>query len=233
MNVDADEIQKFESLAHRWWDPDSEFKPLHDINGVRLNYINDRAPVAGRQVVDVGCGGGILTQSLAELGADATGVDPATGPITVAKLHAMETGMADSIRYIETTPEAFAEQEPASFDVVAALEMLEHVPDFGSTVNALATLARPGGDVFFSTINRHPKAYLMAILGAEYVLNLLPRGTHDFDKFIKPSELARAVRAAGMTVEDLRGYSYNPFNRSCKLTHDVDVNYLLHARKPG
>ena len=232
MNVDPNEIHKFESLAHRWWDPDSEFRPLHDINSTRLKYMNDRAPVAGLRVLEAGCGGGILTQSLAELGAVTTGIDMATGPLKVAQLHAIETKMSNKIRYIETTAESFAKVEPASFDVVAALEMLEHVPDFRSTVCALAKLTRPGGSVFFSTINRNAKAYLMAVLGAEYVLNLLPRGTHDYDKFIKPSELASAVRDAGLFVKDISGYSYNPLTRGCKLVTSPSVNYLVHAQKP-
>ena len=232
MNVDADEVAKFESLAHRWWDPESEFKPLHDINEIRLRFIDDNASLAGRKVVDVGCGGGILTESMAALAADVTGIDPAHGSLTVAKLHALETGIEDRIRYVETTPEAFAEEEGESFDVVVAMEMLEHVPDPGSTVAALAALTAPGGHVFLSTINRHPKAYLLAVLGAEYVLNLLPKGTHDYAKFIKPSELCRALREAGLIVEDLAGYTYNPFTRRCRLTTDVDVNYLVHARKP-
>ena len=194
MNVDPSEIQKFESIAHRWWDPDGEFRPLHDINSTRLKYIDDRTRVEGLDVLEVGCG--------------------------------------EKIRYIESTAESFAEVEPESFQVVAALEMLEHVPDFRSTIRALAKLARPGGTLFLSTINRNPKAYLMAILGAEYVLNLLPRGTHDYEKFIKPSELAGAVRDAGLLVRDVTGYSYNPLTRGCKLVNNPSVNYLLWAQKP-
>ena len=232
MNVDPHEVQKFESLAHRWWDPDGEFRPLHDINSTRLKYIDDRTAVAGLRVLEVGCGGGILTQSLAELGAVTTGIDVASGPLKVAQLHAIETQMGEKIRYIETTAESFAEVEPESFDVVAALEMLEHVPDYRSTVWALAKLTRPGGTVFLSTINRNAKAYVMAVLGAEYVLNLLPRGTHDYDKFIKPSELASAARDAGLLIKDISGYSYNPLTRGCKLVTNPSVNYLVYAQKP-
>ena len=231
MNVDPNEVQKFESLAHRWWDPEGEFRPLHDINSPRLKYIDDHAAVAGLRVLEVGCGGGILTQSLAELGAVTTGIDVAPGPLTVAQLHAIETQMGEKIRYIETTAESFAEVEPESFDVVAALEMLEHVPDYRSTVYALAKLTRPGGKVFLSTINRSSKAYLMAVLGAEYVLNILPRGTHDYAKFIRPSELANAARDAGLLVKDITGYSYNPLTRGCKLVANPSVNYLVYAQK--
>ena len=232
MNVDPNEIQKFESIAHRWWDPDGEFRPLHDINSTRLKYIDERTRVEGLDVLEVGCGGGILTQSLAELGAVTTGIDAASGPLKVAQLRAIETHMDEKLRYIESTAESFAEVEPESFQVVAALEMLEHVPDFRSTIRALAKLARPGGTLFLSTINRNPKAYLMAILGAEYVLNLLPRGTHDYEKFIKPSELAGAVREAGLLVRDVTGYSYNPLSRGFMLVNNPSVNYLLWAQKP-
>ena len=231
MNVDPNEVQKFESLAHRWWDPEGEFRPLHDINSTRLKYIDDHAAVADLRVLEVGCGGGILTQSLAELGAVTTGIDVAPGPLTVAQMHAIETKMDEKIRYMETTAESFAEVEPGSFDVVAALEMLEHVPDYRSTVYALAKLTRPGGKVFLSTINRNSKAYLMAVLGAEYVLNILPRGTHDYAKFIRPSELANAVRDAGLLVKDITGYSYNPLTRGCKLVANPSVNYLVYAQK--
>ena len=231
MNVDPNEIQKFEALAHRWWDPEGEFRPLHDINSTRLKYIDDHAALSGLDVLEVGCGGGILTQSLAELGAVTTGIDVAPGPLKVAQMHAIETQMGEKIRYMETTAESFAKIEPESFDVVAALEMLEHVPDYRSTVCALAQLTRPGGKVFLSTINRNSKAYLTAVLGAEYVLNILPRGTHEYAKFIKPSELASAVRDAGLLVTDIRGYSYNPLTRDCKLITNPAVNYLVYAQK--
>lgn len=232
-NVDHGEIAKFEALAHRWWDPDGDFKPLHDINAVRVAYLEERCRLAGARVADVGCGGGILTESLAGLGAEVTGIDMARSPLAVAQLHAIEAGLDTAIRYERTTPEAFAQAEPAAFGLVTCLEMLEHVPDVTSTVQALADLAAPGGDVVVSTINRTPKAYLLAVLGAEYMLRILPRGTHDYEKFIRPSELARAMRHAGLTVVEIVGVRYNPFTRSCALGDDVDVNYLVHARKDG
>ncbi|MCZ6888800.1 MAG: bifunctional 2-polyprenyl-6-hydroxyphenol methylase/3-demethylubiquinol 3-O-methyltransferase UbiG [Gammaproteobacteria bacterium] len=230
-NVDSREIAKFEALAHRWWDPDGDFKPLHDINPVRVAYIAGRCAIAGQPVIDIGCGGGILTESLAGLGADVTGIDMAEGPLTVAKLHAFETGCTD-VRYELATPEAFAAVEPERFELVTCLEMLEHVPDIQSTIDALARLAAPGGHIVLSTINRHPKAYALAVIGAEYVLNLLPRGTHDYQKFIKPSELASAVRNAGLSPVEIRGLRYNPFTRRASLSDDVDINYMLYATKP-
>lgn len=232
-NVDPAEIAKFEALAHRWWDPDGDFKALHDINPLRVKYVEDRCTLSGARVVDVGCGGGILTESLAALGADVTGIDVAQGPLAVAQLHAIEAGVENEIRYLAASPEAFVEQEDEAFSVVTCLEMLEHVPDMASTVRALADLVLPGGDVVVSTINRNPKAYALAVVGAEYVLGLLPRGTHDYAKFIRPAELARAVRGAGLEVVAIDGMRYNPFTRRCTLTRDVDVNYLLHARKPA
>ena len=232
LNVDPSEIQKFEALAHRWWDPNGEFRPLHDINEVRVSFIADRVNLCGARALEVGCGGGILTESLANLGATTTGIDPARGPLTVAKLHAIEVGLADRIRYLESTAEDFVQTESGSFDVVAALEILEHVPDYSHTVHALADLTRPGGSVFLSTINRKPIAYFVAVVGGEYVLNVLPRGTHDYRKFIKPSELARAARDAGLVVKQVSGYRYNPFTRNTVLVRDSSVNYLLHAYKP-
>ena len=232
-NVDPVEIAKFEALAHRWWDPDGDFKALHDINPLRVGYLEDRCSLSGARVVDVGCGGGILTESLAALGADVTGIDVAQGPLAVAQLHAIEAGVDKDIRYLAASPEAFVEEEREAFSVVTCLEMLEHVPDMASTVRALADLVVPGGDVVMSTINRNPKAYALAVVGAEYVLGLLPRGTHDYAKFIRPAELARAVRNAGLELVAIDGMRYNPFTRRCTLTRDVDVNYLLHARKPG
>ena len=232
-NVDHAEIAKFEALAHRWWDPDGDFKALHDINPVRVDYLRERCELSGTPVVDVGCGGGILTESLAALGADVTGIDVAGGPLAVARLHAIETGNENEIRYLATSPEEFVEEAPGAFPVVTCLEMLEHVPDIRSTVRALAGLAAPGGDIVMSTINRHPKAYALAVLGAEYILGLLPRRTHDYAKFIRPAELAKAVREAGLELIAIDGMRYNPFNRRCTLTRDVDVNYLLHARKPA
>ena len=230
-NVDRAEIEKFEALAHRWWDPDGDFKPLHDINAVRVAYLAERCTLSGARVADVGCGGGILTESVAALGARVTGIDMAESPLAVARLHAIESGLDAAIRYERTTPEAFAAEEPGAFGVVTCLEMLEHVPDVTSTVQALADLAAPGGDVVVSTINRNPKSYLLAVLGAEYVLGILPRGTHDYEKFIRPSELARAMRRAGLAVKEIVGLRYNPFTRNCTLDDDVDVNYLVHARK--
>jgi 2-polyprenyl-6-hydroxyphenyl methylase/3-demethylubiquinone-9 3-methyltransferase len=230
MNVDSSEIQKFEALAHRWWDAEGDFKPLHDINPVRVRYIEDKTPLSGVPVVDIGCGGGILTESLALAGAKVTGIDMAESPLAVARLHALESGA--QIDYVATTAEALASERPATFQMVTCLEMLEHVPDFGSTVQACADLAVAGGHLVFSTINRNPKAYALAIVGAEYVLGLLPRGTHDYAKFIKPAELAGAARNAGLEVVEIIGMRYNPFTRGCSLSRDVDVNYLLYARKP-
>ena len=232
-NVDHAEIAKFEALAHRWWDPDGDFKALHDINPFRVDYLKERCELSGVPVVDVGCGGGILTESLVALGADVTGIDVAGGPLAVARLHAIESGLEHEIRYVATSPEELVEDERDAFRVVTCLEMLEHVPDIRSTVRALAGLAAPGGDIVMSTINRHPKAYALAVLGAEYILRLLPRRTHDYAKFVRPAELARAVREAGLELLAIDGMRYNPFTRRCALTSDVDVNYLLHARKPG
>jgi 2-polyprenyl-6-hydroxyphenyl methylase/3-demethylubiquinone-9 3-methyltransferase len=229
-NVDQAEIQKFEALAHRWWDPEGDFKPLHDINPVRLDFIAERADLADSNAVDVGCGGGILAEAMAQAGARVSGMDMAGSPLSVARLHAMEAGV--QVEYLESTAEALAEERPGHYQVVTCLEMLEHVPDIGSTIAACATLAAPGGQLFFSTINRNPKAWALAVVGAEYVLGLLPRGTHDYTKFIKPHELAAAVRNAGLEVVEIAGMTYNPFTRNASLGSDVDVNYLLHARKP-
>ena len=228
-NIDPQEIAKFEQLAHRWWDPEGDFKPLHDINPLRLGYIMSKANLAGTAVLDVGCGGGILAESMANAGAVVTGTDMADGPLSVARLHAMESGV--QVDYRRTTAEALAATSPGHYRVVTCLEMLEHVPNIRSVVQACATLCEPGGDVFFSTINRHPKAYALAVLGAEYVLGLLPRGTHDYQKFVTPAELSEAARRAGLTVQEIRGMSYNPFTRAAGLTSDVKVNYLLHATR--
>jgi 2-polyprenyl-6-hydroxyphenyl methylase/3-demethylubiquinone-9 3-methyltransferase len=228
-NVDHSEIAKFESLAHRWWDPEGDFRTLHDINPVRLDYIAQRCDLTGKRVADIGCGGGILAEAMAVRGADVLGTDLAEGPLAVARLHAIET--ATPIHYRQISAEALAVESPASFDVVTCLEMIEHVPDPASIVAACATLAKPGGHVFFSTVNRNPKAWALAVVGAEYLLNLVPRGTHDYRKFIRPSELARDARDAGLSIQEIIGMTYNPFTRKASLGRDVDVNYLLHAVK--
>ena len=229
-NVDAAEIAKFEALASRWWDRNSEFKPLHDINPLRANYIDQRSPVAQRKLLDVGCGGGILAESLAQRGADVTGIDMGEAPLSVARLHALETGV--NVDYRKIAAETLATEAAGQFDIVTCLEMLEHVPDPGSIVNACAQLVKPGGDVYFSTINRNPKAYAFAILGAEYLLKLLPKGTHEYSKFIRPSELAKWLRQGGLELQDITGMTYNPLTKNYKLDpQDVSVNYLLHAKK--
>jgi len=229
-NVDTAEIAKFEALANRWWDKNSEFKPLHDINPLRANYIDQRSPVAQRKVIDVGCGGGILAESLAQRGADVTGIDMGEAPLTVARLHALEVGV--TMNYERITAEEKAEKCAGEFDIVTCMEMLEHVPDPSSVVKACADLVKPNGDVYFSTINRNPKAYAFAILGAEYLLKMLPKGTHDYDKFIRPSELAKWLRAAGLELQNISGMTYNPITKHYKLdANDVSVNYLLHAKK--
>jgi 2-polyprenyl-6-hydroxyphenyl methylase/3-demethylubiquinone-9 3-methyltransferase len=225
-NVDPGELAKFSALAHRWWDPTSEFRPLHEINPLRLAHIERLAGgLAGKRIVDVGCGGGILAEAMAAKGARVTGIDLADKPLKVAMLHRMESGSGADYRLISA--EALAEEEPGAYDIVTCMEMLEHVPDPPSTVSACARLVRPGGMVFFSTLNRNAKSFLLAIVGAEYVLNLLPRGTHEYARFIRPSELSRACREAGLTVADLTGMTYNPFTRTYALGRDVDVNYLM------
>ena len=228
-NVDAAEIHKFEALASRWWDPNSEFKPLHDINQLRIDYIDERAPLDGRKVIDVGCGGGLLSEGMAMRGARVTGIDMGEAPLTVARLHRHESGV--QVDYQRITAEEMAAQHPESFDTVTCLEMLEHVPDPASVIRACAGLVKPGGDIFFSTINRNPKAYLFAIIGAEYLLRMLPRGTHDYRKFIRPSEMERWARAAGLQLQDLTGMTYNPLTGDYTLGNDVDVNYLAWFRK--
>ncbi len=230
MNIDDAEIDKFEALAHRWWDPEGDFRALHDINPLRLDYVAGRAPLQGADVVDVGCGGGILAEAMAAAGARVTGIDMAGKPLSVARLHAIESGT--QLEYLAATPEDLAGERPGAFATVTCMEMLEHVPDYGSSIAACAELAQPGGQLFFSTISRTPRAYLLAVLGAEYVLGILPRGTHDYAKLIRPSELARAVRRAGLRVEDIAGMAYNPFTRKAALSRNTDVNYLLHASKP-
>lgn len=225
MNADPAELQKFSDLAHRWWDPESEFKPLHQINPLRLDWIDNTVGLSGKKVVDIGCGGGILAESMAARGAEVTGVDLSEKALGVARLHLYESGQTVNYRHISA--EDIAQESPASFDVVTCMEMLEHVPDPASTIRACATLVKPGGKVFFSTLNRNLKAYLLAVVGAEYILNLLPKGTHEYAKFIKPSELSRYVREAGLNVEELLGMGYNPLTKIYALGRDTDVNYLM------
>jgi 2-polyprenyl-6-hydroxyphenyl methylase/3-demethylubiquinone-9 3-methyltransferase len=230
-NVDAAELAKFSALAHRWWDPQSEFRPLHEINPLRLEWIAARAKLAAARTLDVGCGGGLLAEALARRGADVLGIDLSEKSLSVARLHQLETGV--SARYENIAAEALAERERGRFDAVTCMELLEHVPNPASTVKACATLVRPSGSVFFSTINRNPKSYLFAVIGAEYVLRLLPRGTHDYSKFIKPSELARHCRDAGLVPQEFCGMSYNPLSGRYWLGSDTSVNYLLHAVRPA
>lgn len=231
-NVDTNEIAKFEALARRWWDKDSEFKPLHEINPLRANYIDERANVAGKTLVDIGCGGGILTESLAQRGAKATGIDMGEANLKAARLHALESGV--NVDYQHIRAEDLAAQNPEHFDVVTCLEMLEHVPDPRAIIQACADMAKPGSELFFSTINRNPKAYAFAIVGAEYLLKILPKGTHEYGKFIRPSELAQWLRDAGLELIDSTGMTYNPLTKKYKLNpRDVSVNYLIHARKPA
>jgi len=229
INVDPLELEKFGQLAHRWWDPGSEFKPLHDINPLRLDYIDRMAGLHGKRVVDVGCGGGILAEAMAQRGARVTGIDLADKPLKVAQLHLLESGL--EVDYRLMAAEALALEMPRGFGVVTCMELLEHVPDPAATVRACADLAEPGGRVFFSTINRNLKSYLLAVVGAEYVLKLLPRGTHDYARFIKPSELSAMCRAAGLQVAGVTGMTYNPFTMVYSLGDDSDVNYILHATK--
>jgi 2-polyprenyl-6-hydroxyphenyl methylase/3-demethylubiquinone-9 3-methyltransferase len=231
MNADPLELQKFSDLAHRWWDPTSEFRPLHEINPLRLEWINARAPLRDKTVLDVGCGGGILAESMAKKGASVTGIDLSEKALKVADLHSLESGIA--IRYEAIAAEELAAREPARFDVVTCMEMLEHVPDPAAIVQACATLVKPGGHVFFSTLNRNPKAYLFAVLGAEYLLRLLPKGTHDYAKFITPAELSQSIRNAGLDVNTLAGLSYHPLTRIYSLNQDTSVNYLVAATRPA
>ncbi|CAG0966922.1 2-polyprenyl-6-hydroxyphenyl methylase / 3-demethylubiquinone-9 3-methyltransferase [Rhodocyclaceae bacterium] len=228
-NANPQELAKFGDLAHRWWDPNSEFKPLHDINPLRLGWIDRCVGLKGKRVLDVGCGGGLLTEGMAALGAQVTGIDLSEKPLGVARLHLFESGL--QVDYRQVSAEALAAEAPASFDVVTCLEMLEHVPDPASTVRACAALVKPGGQVFFSTINRNPKAYLFAVIGAEYILNLLPKGMHDYEKFLRPAELSRFGREAGLAVDEIVGMSYNPLTRTYSLGRDTSVNYLMRATR--
>ena len=230
LNADPAELAKFSDLAHRWWDPESEFRPLHQINPLRLDWIESQCPLAGKRVLDVGCGGGILSDSMARRGAEVLGIDLASKALRVAELHALEA-QTPQVSYREVSVEALAEEETATFDAVTCMEMLEHVPDPASVVRACAALVKPGGWVFISTINRNPKAFLFAIVGAEYVLNLLPRGTHEYDKFLKPSELAGFCRASSLELQQSRGLEYNPFTRRYRLSADTSVNYMMSTRR--
>ena len=228
-NVDQSEIDKFSALAHRWWDPTSEFKPLHAINPLRLGWIESIATLAGKKVLDVGCGGGILAESLSKAGGIVTGIDLSNKALKVAELHQLESNT--SVQYRSISAEDLAKQEPENYDVVTCMEMLEHVPDPSSVVHACATLCKPGGSIFFSTLNRNPKSYLFAIIGAEYILKLLPKGTHEYDKFIKPSELANFTRQAGLELNEIKGMTYNPLTQIYRLGSDTDVNYMIATRK--
>jgi len=231
-NADPQELTKFSELAHRWWDPDSEFRPLHQINPLRLQWIDELARLQGRRVLDIGCGGGILADSMSRRGASVLGIDLATKPLRVAQLHALEAG-TPSVEYREVAAEALAQEMPGQFDSVTCMEMLEHVPDPSSVVCACAELVKPGGWVFFSTLNRNPKSFLFAIVGAEHVLSLLPKGTHEYARFIKPSELARWSRDAGLELQGTRGLEYNPITRRYWLSADTSVNYLMACRRPA
>ena len=231
MNADPLELQKFSDLAHRWWDPTSEFRPLHEINPLRLEWINALALLAGKRVLDVGCGGGILAEAIAKKGANVKGIDLSEKALKVAELHSLESEVQVSYELIAA--EALAAREAGQYDVVTCMEMLEHVPDPSAIVQACATLVKPGGRLFFSTLNRNPKSYLFAIIGAEYMLRLLPRGTHDYAKFIKPAELSQFARNANLEVQALKGMTYNPFTKIYSLNHDTDVNYLMACSKPN
>ncbi len=229
INVDPQEVAKFSDLAHRWWDPSSEFKPLHEINPLRLGWIDHLAPISARKVLDVGCGGGILAEAMAQRGGKVKGIDLSERALKVAALHQLESKVA--VDYENIPAEELAAREPGQYDIVTCMELLEHVPDPVSTVAACAALAAPGGHLFFSTINRNPKSYLFAIIGAEYILRMLPRGTHDYARFIKPSELAQFCRAAGLEIRDITGMTYNPITKVYALGPDSDVNYIVHAVK--
>ena len=228
-NVDPEEVDKFDAIARRWWDPTSEFKPLHDINPLRLAYISEHTNLRGKRVLDVGCGGGLLTEALYEAEAEVTGIDAGAAPIAVAKLHQFESGC--NIQYMQLTVEALAKEKPEPFDIITCLEVLEHVPDPDSVIQTCSSLLKPSGDLFLSTINRNPKSYLFMVIGAEYLLNLLPKGTHSYKKFITPAEVARSLRAHNLSLNDLTGMIYNPIMKRYKLSSSLDVNYLAHATK--
>ena len=229
-NVDPSEIRKFEDLATRWWDRNGEFKPLHDINPIRLNYINTGSPLSGKKIVDIGCGGGILSESMVRAGATVTGIDMGKAPLSVARLHAMEEDL--EIDYQQITAEQHAAENPASYDVITCMEMLEHVPDPSSVINACMQLVKPGGSIYFSTINRDAKAFIFAIVGAEYVMKLLPKGTHEYSKFIRPSELDVWARQAGLELISIEGITFNPLTNMFRSSRDVDVNYMVHYKRP-
>ncbi|MFZ4527599.1 MAG: bifunctional 2-polyprenyl-6-hydroxyphenol methylase/3-demethylubiquinol 3-O-methyltransferase UbiG [Undibacterium curvum] len=231
LNADPAEIQKFSELAHRWWDPSSEFRPLHEINPLRLEWINQRIPLAGKNVIDVGCGGGILAESMAKKGATVTGIDLSEKALKVADLHSLESGV--QVRYKMIAAEEMAEAEAGQFDVVTCMEMLEHVPDPASIIRACTKLVKPGGHVFFSTLNRNPKSYLFAIIGAEYLLQMLPKGTHDYAKFITPAELSQDIRNAGLELKMMKGLGYNPFTKMYSLNNDTSVNYMVACVRPA
>ncbi len=231
LNADPAEIQKFSDLAHRWWDPTSEFRPLHEINPLRLEWINNRTPLTGKNVIDIGCGGGILAESMAKKGAKVTGIDLSDKALKVADLHGLESGI--TVRYKKIAAEQMAEEETGQYDVVTCMEMLEHVPDPASIIRACFTLVKPGGHVFFSTLNRNAKSYLFAIIGAEYLLQMLPKGTHDYAKFITPAELSQAIRNAGLQVDSIRGMSYNPISKIYSMNQDTSVNYLVACSCPA
>ena len=230
-NIDINEIKKFEALAGRWWDKESKFKPLHDINPLRANWIDKYSPVAKKKVLDIGCGGGILTESLTQRGAIVTGIDMGEAPLAVARLHSLETGL--SIDYKKCTAESLVAEETEQFDIITCLEMLEHVPDPASVILACSKLVKPGGHLYFSTINRNIKSYLFAVIGAEYILNLLEKGTHDYTKFIRPCEMGNWIRDSGLEMKEITGLTYNPFNKNYRLNEeDVNVNYMVHTIKP-
>ncbi|MGB1109236.1 MAG: bifunctional 2-polyprenyl-6-hydroxyphenol methylase/3-demethylubiquinol 3-O-methyltransferase UbiG [Gammaproteobacteria bacterium] len=232
VNADPGELNKFSAMAYQWWDPDGEFKPLHAMNPLRVRFIDERAPLAGKRVLDVGCGGGLLAEAMSRYGAEVTGIDLVPDSLEVARLHALESGV--KVDYREQSAESLADEETEGFDIITCLEMLEHVPEPGGIIEACSRLLKPGGQIFFSTINRTPKAYALAIVAAEYIMGMLAKGTHDYKKFIRPAELGRWSEEAGLTLQEVQGIIYNPLNRKFRLSEtDVDVNYIVHAHKPA